>query len=55
MTKKNTGGTTNIKTLNGEITIGGKGDGHRLFQSNMGFFSQFSRTDNSECRARDGV
>ena len=24
--------------ISGEINIGGKGDGHRLFQSNMGFF-----------------
>ena len=58
----NNGGNTNTKTpngantktLNGEITIGGKSDGCRLFQSHIGFVSQISRTDISECRARDG-
>ena len=42
----NNGGNTNTKTLNGantktrngEITIGGKCDGYRLFQSHIGFF-----------------
>ena len=32
-------GNTNTKTLNGEITIVGKSDGHRLFQSHIGFVS----------------
>ena len=45
----------NTKTLNGEITIGGKSDGYRQFQSHIGFVSQISRTDMSECRARDGA
>ena len=43
----------NTKTLNGEITVGGMRDDYRLFQSHMGFFSQISRTDISEGRARD--
>ena len=47
--------TRTPKTLNGEITIGGMRDGYRLVQSHMGFFSQISRTDISEGRARDGV
>ena len=42
----NNGGNTNTKTrngantktLNGEILIGGKSDGYRLFQSHVGFF-----------------
>ena len=34
----NNGGNTNTKTLNGEITIGGKSGGYRLFQSHIGFF-----------------
>ena len=48
------GGDTNTKTLNGKINISGKSDGHRLFQSHVDLFSQISRTDISECRARDG-
>ena len=50
----NNGGNTNTKTLDGEIQIGGKSGGCRLFQSHMGLFSQISRADISECRARDG-
>ena len=50
----NNGGNTNTGTLNGEINIGGKSDGYMLFQSRIGFFAQISRTDISECRARDG-
>ena len=36
----NKGGNTNSKTLNGEINIGGKSDGYRLFQSHI-FFHRF--------------
>ena len=50
----NNGGNTNIETLDGEITIGGKSDGYRLFQSHIGYFSQIWRADIGECRARDG-
>ena len=50
----NNGGNTNTGTLNGEINTGGKSDGYMLFQSRIGFFAQISRTDISECRARDG-
>ena len=49
----NNGDNTNTKTLNGEINIDGKSDGHRLLQSHIVFCSQISRTDISECRARD--
>ena len=48
----NNGGNTNTKTLNGKINIGGK-SGYRSFQSHVDF-SQISRTDISECRARVG-
>ena len=37
------GGNTNTKTFNGEINIGGKSDGCRLFQSHIGFFHRFRR------------
>ena len=44
----NNGGNTNTNTLNGanttlngEITIGGKSDGYRVFQSHMGFLHRF--------------
>ena len=47
------GGNTNTKTLNGQTNIGGQSDGYRLFQSHTEFFSLISRTDISECRARD--
>ena len=57
----NNGGNTNTKTrngantktLNGEILIGGKSDGYRLFQSHVGFFHRFRVLTlfPSECRA----
>ena len=50
----NNGGNTNTKTLNGEITIGGKSGGYRPSHSHIGLFSKISRTDIGECRARDG-
>ena len=37
----NNGSNTNTKTLNGEITSGGKSDGYRLFPSHIGFFHRF--------------
>ena len=39
---------------NGTLKIGGKGNGYRLFSSHVDFFSQISRTDIRESRARDG-
>ena len=35
------GGNTNTKTLNVKINNGGKSDGHRLFQSHIGFFHRY--------------
>ena len=49
----NNSGKTNTKTLDFEINIGGKSDRHRLFHSHIDF-SQISRSDICECRARGG-